>query len=358
MPRVFRRVPPAPGPAPARAALLALLLLLAACRGEKEEAEYRQSLDVFGTVVNITIRGAPEAGAKAAVREIAAAFRRMHRDWHAWKPGELTRLNAALAAGRTERVSPFLLPLVRQAKEYFRLSGGLFNPAIGAIIAAWGFHADELPKGTRPPLEKIRRLAALKPSMDDVIIEGDMVRSRNRAVQLDFGGFAKGEAVDRAIAILKARGIRNAIVNAGGDLNVIGAHGDRPWRAAIRHPKHWGVIATVGLRDGEALYTSGNYERYREYEGVRYAHIIDPRTGMPVDHIISASVICRNGALADAAATALVVAGPQKWEETARRMGIRFAMLVDKRGVVHMTAAMKKRLVFRPGEKLRFIVRP
>ncbi len=334
---------------------LLLLLALAACGAGGGETR-KDIFNVFGTVVEVTIRDADEATASAAVGEIRAAFARMHRDWHAWKPGELSRLNAAFAQGRAMKVSPFLLPLIRQAKRYEEMSDGLFNPAIGRILELWGFHADEPPKGIRPPLEKIRRVAAMHPSMRDVVIRGDVVSSANPAVALDFGGFAKGEAVDRAMKILKRHGIRNAIVNAGGDLNVIGRHGDRPWRAGIRHPKHWGVIATIELKDGEALYTSGNYERYREYRGVRYNHIIDPRTGMPVNHIISATVLHTSGALADAAATALTVAGPDDWPRIARRMGIEHAMLVDENGAVYITPAMKARIRFVAGEPKRLVI--
>ena len=335
--------------------LLALLIALAACQPNAGKS-YKDSFNIFGTVVEITIRDVDEATARAAAGDIRAAFARMHRDWHAWKPGELSRLNAAFARGRAMKVSPFLLPLIRQAKHYEDISDGLFNPAIGRILDLWGFHADELPKGTRPPLERIRQLAARHPSMKNVVINGDMVSSANPAVALDFGGFAKGEAVDRAMKILKKHGVRNAIVNAGGDLDVIGRHGDRPWRAGIRHPKHWGVIATIDLKDGEALYTSGNYERFREYRGVRYAHILDPRTGMPVNRIISATVLHTNGALADAAATALAVAGPDDWPRIARRMGIKYAMLVDEHGTVYITPAMKTRVRFAKGEPKRLII--
>ncbi len=126
---------------------------------------------------------------------------------------------------------------------------------------------------------------------------------------------------------------------------MIGRHGARLWRAGIRHPKHWGVIATLDLKPGEALYTSGNYFRFKEHEGKRYSHILDPRTGWPVDHIISATVIHHNGALADAAATALSVAGPKGWVDTARNMGLRHVLLVDKNGGLYLTPQMQQRLV-------------
>ena len=180
--------------------------------------------------------------------------------------------------------------------------------------------------------------------MADLVIDGNEVSSTNPAVELDFGGFAKGLALDWAAEKLKERGIPDAVLNAGGDVNVIGHHGKRRWHVAIRDPNGWGVLGAVKLEPDEVLYTSGNYYRYREHDGVRYSHIIDPRTGRPVDHIVSASVIADNGALADAAATALSIAGPDGWQQTARRMGLTLVLLVDADGTILTTPQMKERV--------------
>jgi len=333
-----------------------LALMLISC--SQPQKEIREKLYVFGTLVEIIIRDADEDAARKALVDVNAAFQKMHRDWHAWKPGEMSRLNQAFAEGRTVKVSPFLLPLIKQAKGFEAASEGLFNPAIGAMVAAWGFHADELPKGAPPPKAKIAALVKARPSMADVVIRGREVSSTNASVSLDFGGFAKGAALDQAAVILKAHGINNAILNAGGDLNVIGTHGDRPWRLGIRHPKNWGVLASVELKPDEVLYTSGNYERFFEHEGVRYAHILDPRSGWPVDHIVSASVIGKIGAAADAAATALTVAGPKDWHRIARRMGVKFALLVDDKGRIYLNPAMKARIKLEGKETPELVVSP
>jgi thiamine biosynthesis lipoprotein len=107
-----------------------------------------------------------------------------------------------------------------------------------------------------------------------------------------------------------------------------------------------GVIASLEVLDGECVLTSGNYERYREYQGIRYSHIIDPRTGYPVEHVVSATVISKNGGLADAAATALSVAGPAHWHKIATQMGLAEVMLVDENGEVHLSPAMGERIEF------------
>ncbi len=328
--------------------------LLAGCRNEQHET--RKTLNVFGTLVEIIIRDTDKKTAEKAISALSADFREMHKNWHAWEPGELSDVNHAIAEGRSITASALLLPLIQQAKTYHQLSDGLFNPAIGSLISTWGFHADLPASGDIPSPTTIHSLVAQKPSMDDLLINGAQISSNNKSVQLDFGGFAKGAALDLAVKRLKSFGIENAILNAGGDLNVMGTHRDRRWRAGIRHPLHWGIIATVELNAGEGLYTSGNYERFREHEGLRYTHIIDPRTGMPVEHIVSASIIHPNGSLADAAATALCVAGPSHWVRIARLMKIKYAMLVDKDGTVYLTPEMKARIKFEGDSPPKMII--
>jgi len=238
-----------------------------------------------------------------------------------------------------------VLPVLEAAQRQSRASGGLFNPAIGALVALWGFHSDELP-ARPPPAERIRALLARRPAMTDLEIRGLRVRSRNPAVRLDFGGSAKGHAVDVAVARLQSLGVRDAMVDAGGDLRVIGRHGDRPWRIGIRHPRRAAVLASVALAPGEAIFTSGDYERYFIYRGRRYHHILDPRSGYPAAGAQSVTVIHDNGLDADAAATALFVAGPEAWPRVARAMGIRYVMMVAADGSVTMNPAMAERLRF------------
>lgn len=333
---------------------LLLVLVLSAC-GPPMPQTYQQTLYVFGTLVDVTVLGAPQQQAADGVAAVDRLFQRMHREWHAWKPGgELIVLNASLAAGQDFTVSDFLLPLLQQSKTLYRQSDGLFNPAIGRLVALWGFHSDELPSGPPPDAAAIAALVRARPGMDDLQIDGHRVHGSKPAVQLDLGGFAKGYALNRAVDLLRSRGVKNAIVNAGGDLCVAGRHGERPWHIGIRHPQGRGVIAALDVADGECVLTSGNYERYREYNDRRYAHIIDPRSGWPVEHVASATVIHADGGVADAAATALTVAGPSDWQRIAKRMGLRYVMLVDERGTVYASKAMADRLRFegKPPERM------
>jgi thiamine biosynthesis lipoprotein len=173
--------------------------------------------------------------------------------------------------------------------------------------------------------------------------------SRNRAVQLDLGGYAKGYALDRAVELLKKMGIHNALINIGGNVMALGAHGSRPWRVGIQHPRKPGPLATLELRDGEAIGTSGDYQRYFELGGKRYCHLIDPRSGQPVQGVQAVTVLthgARAGVLSDATSKPLFLSGASTWLAAAKKMQLNEALLIDAAGTVHLTAAMQKRLEF------------
>ena len=323
-----------------------LIGLLVACTPAPDPS-YDRDIYAFGTLNHLTLYGvAPERAAQLA-DQVDAELQRMHRDWHAWHPSELTRLNDAIARGEPSKISRELADLITLSKRAYRASDGMFNPAAGHLFALWGFQQDEPPTGPPPSRAQVAAVVAEQATMDDLELDGDTVRSHNPMVALDFGGIAKGYAGQAIIAWLRAQGVDDAIFNSGGGLQVIGSHGDRPWRIGIRGPDGSGVLGAVELGpQEEAMHTSGNYERYREFDHKRYAHIIDPRTGLPAEHIASASVIHPDGAIADAAATALVIAGPGGWAEAAHSMGVTQAILVDDQGTVYITPQMQERVRF------------
>ncbi len=330
------------------------LLVMPACN--RQPALERHHLAVFGTEVSLTLRAGKDTDRMVAAvdRELQA----MHRRWHAWEAGLLTDINRALAEGRRIELSADTLAVIRRARELERSSDGLFNPAIGGLLALWGFHASELPQGPPPAHGAIEQWVRQAPSMLDLRITAGTLSSRNRSVQLDFGAYIKGVAVERALAMLARGGIEHAIVNAGGDLGVIGRRGHRPWRAAVEHPDGSGgrYLADLAVRDGEFVFTSGNYRRYRQGDGIRYGHILDPRDGYPADGVRSVTVIHRDGGKADAAATALAVADIDEWRAVARDLGIERVMRVGADGLVQITPAMAQRVRWhRQPERLRII---
>lgn len=330
------------------------VLVLTAC--SKEPFHQEQSY-VFGTIVEVSIHGEDETRAQQGAAAVMAEFQHLHGLLHAWQPSALSALNTAIAQGRSGAVTPELAAMLQDAARISAQSGGLFDPAIGGLIQAWGFQADEF-KSRLPDEKTIATLVEARPRMDDLHITDSAVRSRNRAAQLDLGGYAKGHALDRAATILQQRGIRNALVNIGGNVLALGTHGKRPWRVGIQHPRRAGPLAMLDLHDGEAIGTSGDYQRYFELGDKRYCHVIDPRSGWPVQGVQGVTILTRGpraGLLSDAASKPLFISGSGGWRNAARQMQIDDALLVDADGVVHLTAAMQKRLEFADSGTVRVI---
>jgi len=321
------------------------LAILSACSSPTPQVKHSQ-LVALGTVVDVSLWDVPDEQAAKAVAAVEASMNRVNQRWHAWHPSDLSTINAQLARGEPAPVDAETAALLAKAKSLSLASGERFNPAIGHLIGLWGFAADEPPAGPPPSPQAIAAVLAPHPSMGDIQLENGTVRSTNPQVKLDMGGFAKGVAVDAAIAALQALGIRNAIVNAGGDLRAIGSKGGQPWRVGIRNPRGSGVIAAIEVKDDETVFTSGDYERFFEYQGRRYHHIIDPASGYPSQGTTSVTVLHRDATTADAAATALVIAGPAKWREVAKTMGIDYVMLITPESEVYLTAPMAERVQF------------
>ncbi len=326
------------------AALLALLLAACGRTPLQEQQAY-----VFGTRVEVIVVSAePEQGRKA-IAAVLREFDRLHRAYHAWQPSELMTLNSAISEGRPQQVSPELAAFVAEAKQFSQQGDYLFDPGIGQLIKLWGFQADEF-KAEVPPAADIAAWLAQKPSIANLTITDNTIASSNRHVALDFGGYLKGVALDRAAAILREQGIHNALINIGGNVMALGSKEGRKWRVGIQHPRQPGPLATVELEDGEAIGTSGDYQRYFEVDGQRYAHLLDPRTGYPADHTQAVTILippgAKAGTLSDAASKPIFIAGPEHWREMARKMEIGLVLRVDRDNRIFVTDALRKRLTF------------
>lgn len=304
----------------------------------------KHQLYVFGTLVEISVWHKDDKETKHAINLISNKFNQMHYHWHAWKPGRLNEINLALRNAETVELNVDEASFIKRTIQLSNQSDHLFNPTIGELIHLWGFHTDEYPILTAPPSqEDIDALVEQSITVNSLNLTGKHLSSSNQNVWLDFGGIAKGYAIDTAIELLQKSGIQHAIINAGGDLRSIGKKDTIPWRVAIQSPKDWSMLAEIAVNQDEAIFTSGNYQRYKEFKGKRYAHIIDPRTGMPVKQIVSATVISGNGILADAAATAIVVAG-NAWPSVAQKLNIKQALVIDDQHRCFTTSKMLSRL--------------
>ena len=324
---------------------LCALLLTACGRTPLQE----QQAYVFGTRVEVIVVGDDPAQGRQAIAAVLREFDRLHRAYHAWQPSELSALNDAIAVGRPHTVSPELAGFVREAQALSKQGDYLFDPGIGRLIKLWGFQADEF-RAELPPEADIKAWLASKPSIADIAIADHTVTSRNRQVALDFGGYLKGVALDRAAAILRDMGIHNALINIGGNVMALGSKQGKKWRVGIQHPRQPRPLATVTLDDGEAIGTSGDYQRFFEVDGQRYPHLLDPRSGRPASHTQAVTVLipagAKAGTLSDATSKPIFIAGPDAWRDMARKMGVGLVLRVDRDNHIFVTAALHKRLEY------------
>lgn len=327
---------------------IAVLLAFSILTGCQNKTETRADLFVFGTIVNISVFGVDDKLASQAFADLQLKFQDMHQHWHAWEPGRLTRINHAFSVGQPVQAEARMVEMIKRSQQLESLTDGRFNVAIGGLIGLWGFHTSDYPiMGPPPGRSEIEQWIIQQPSSHDIQIDELELRSDNPAVQLDFGGIGKGLAVDIAIEYLRGLGIDNAIVNAGGDLRAIGRHGDRPWRVAVQKPAG-AAVGYIDVKGDEAIFTSGNYARFRQDNQQRYPHILDPRSGWPAKDIASVTVIADEGVVADAAATAMVVAGLQNWTQVAESLNLPQVAVIDEQGTIFVTPSMAQRIQFDP----------
>ena len=300
----------------------------------------------FDSTVDITLIGINRKRAANITRTLAKEFAIMDSVWRTNPPSPLARMNTLISAGSDPFAAPpSLLPIIALAKQLSENSDGLFNPAIGNLLRAWGFQDGATPECMRPPAPDIvEQLLSDQPTMQDLHIDGFHAWSENPTVRLDLRDIRRGYALDQAIARLQELGIRSASISNDGNIRAIGSRDGHPWSHPIRGPDGGGVFATLAIKGNEAAFTANSYQNNFTWEGTVYHDIIDPRSGYPAIGTASVTVVHPNASTADAAATALFVAGPKDWHRLARQMGIRYVMLTDDQGRVFMSPAMKERI--------------
>ncbi len=246
---------------------------------------------------------------------------------------EIARINAT--SGDSEvTISAETFNLLELCKYYSELSKGAFDVTVGPITREWGFGKGAVPK---QPLakEQIDSLLKLVGSRH-IILSGNKAFLDQKGIEINLGGIAKGYAVDVCGHQLLGRGIRNVLINLGGNIRCFGyAHGHEPWKIGVRNPFYpKQSLGTLRLSNGQSVATSGNYERFVTINHRRYAHIIDPRTGYPVEGMASVTVISPSAVEADALSTALFVQGIKEGLNTLKKTRSCDALFVlDKRPV-------------------------
>ena len=281
--------------------IIGILLCLSGC-----ESHTRETLFAMDTVMELQIWG---TDSKKAVQTVGYLLTDLEDAWSAVTPDS--------ALQRDDLAND---PLLDRAMELKKRTGGAFDPQLGAVIAAWGFYDKSY---TVPSQQQLDAALAAK--------------------RWDLGGAVKGYAGDLAVERLAALDVDRAILNLGGNIQTYGEKpGGAPWSIGIQNPDGGDYLGVVSVDGTMAVVTSGDYQRYFEKDGVRYHHILDPKTGMPAQSgLRSVTVICRDGLTADGLSTALFVMGLEKGSQFWRQSDDFEAVFVTTDGKLFATEGAK-----------------
>lgn len=277
---------------------------------------YRETRFLMDTVIEITVYG-PEP--ESAVQAAFAEFERLQAISDHFKPGSQTAEINRLAGVDKVMVDPALLDMLSRAGEVALQTGGAFDVTVGPLTRLWGIghKGDYIP--TTAEIDQVLPLVDYR----RVVVDRteNTVFLPQAGMRLDLGGIAKGYAINQAVDILQARGIRSALINAGGDIRVIGQKpGGAPWRIGVQDPRNSDrLIARIDLTEGDTMGTSGDYQRYFIKDGVRYAHILDPRTGRQPQGVASVTLVYKYGRTGLVPSSAFQVLGVEQGLDVLRR---------------------------------------
>jgi len=282
--------------------------------------------------VSIGAKDAP-ADAQTAIEEVFSELSRIDYLMSEWKQDSPVSAVNAAAGERLVSVPEELRAMIERAVAFSDLTEGAFDITWKGLAPLWQF--DET---FRVPGDEEIEAALSLVDFRNIKIDGNQIGLTRQGMALGLGGIAKGYAIDRAAAVLRNRNLENFLVNGGGDVLTAGDRGGKPWKVGVRAPRGGGkeLIARLNISAG-AVVTSGDYERFKIVDGIRYHHIIDPRSGRPARACQSVTVVAPAAEVADVLATAIFVQGPSKGLQLISGRPLTEALVIDESGKLWMT---------------------
>jgi len=326
--------------------LLSLIfgILVASTTSSAELKTHNETRSLMGTRVEITARGADAQKLNQAVNKAFAEIKRIEEMMSEWEKGsELSRINRN-AGKKAIKVSPEILEIITQSIKFSQISRGAFDISWAVLAELWNFSREE---PAIPQKEKVAEALKLVDYQNIAVDrENSTVLLKNKGMRIGLGGIAKGYAVDRAIQALQQEGVKDAIVNAGGDLRVIGKKDGQPWRVGVQDPRERGNLLGVLEITDTSFASSGDYERYFIKDGFRYHHLLDPKTGFPAQECRSVTIICPSALRADALSTAVFVLGSVAGLELIEELFGAEVLIIDQEGRIIMSEGMGGKIKF------------
>jgi len=304
---------------------------------------------IFGTLIDIKIYGESKIDAEKVSNEIFTEFHHLHNLLHPWEKSLITDINNAISENKSIPIdNDEVITILSNVQRLETQTQNLFNPSIGKLIRLWGFHSNDYNQKKIPNQKKIQNLVSTNPSMQSIKIENGILKSNNKNVQIDLGGYAKGYALDQAKKILKNNNVKNALINIGGNILALGKYGERDWVVGIQNPRKPNVLATIALKPGWAIGTSGDYQRYIMVNNKRYSHLINPKTGYPENKTQSATVLLPpsedSGALSDVFSKPLFIIDKKNKANMAKLLNIKYFLIIMEDNSILISESLNKEI--------------
>ena len=323
--------------------LLPLLATALGCRDDRH-ALVEGSRVAMGSTLRVAAWTDDRAGALAAFEEVFAEFARLEQLLSTWVPAsDVSRVNRA-AGGEPVQVSVEVREVLTRARQISEWTAGAFDVTFGALAGLWRFDHDQ--DNRIPDLHEVRRRLPLIDYRAVRIDAAGTVQLARAGMSVHLGGIGKGYAIDRAVAILRSRGIRDFFIQSGGDIYAGGLNDGRPWRLGIQDPRGAAdqLFAQIEISDG-ALSTSGDYERYFLRNGTRYHHILDPSTGEPARGTRSVTIVATRSVIADGLSTGVFILGPEAGMALIERLPDVEGVIVPDRSEVLISSGLRGKLL-------------
>lgn len=337
--------------------ILSLLLVFTttACSLFSAEEDFVSEEFIMDTFIKIKIIASDEEKAKDAWRKAFKEFKRIEllTNRHVeegtpeYEKSDIIKINKA-AALKPVKVDKDVFEMISLSKKYSEITRGAFDITVGPIMDLWDFGG----KNTVPESHKLVEMLELVGS-DNIVLneEETTVFLKEKDMSLDLGAIAKGYSAQKATEILKEVGIKKAIINAGGNISVLGEkEKGKPWKIGVQDPRNEEkVVVTLDLAD-QVIVTSGDYQRYFEANNKRYHHIIDPRTALPARELLSVTVISKDSTVADILSTSFFVMGLKDSLDYLKKHPEISAIFITEDRKIYASAGLEDILEFRESE--------
>lgn len=313
--------------------VLFLIGFFIAKNSSNELKTFKRTQILLGTVVEIQVRDKDEQKVENAITKAFAEIKRIDDLFTTYnEESPVWKIN--YSADTVLKIDDEIYNLLLLCDSVTKISDSCFDVSLDNLTKAWGFYTENPKLPSKAAIDSALNISG----WNNVKLIGNDTIVKKKNVGLNFGAIAKGYAVDRAIEILKTMGIESALVNAGGEIKVIG----KDWKVGIQHPRDERDIIAVVKLDNNSVATSGDYEQFFEVDGIRYHHILNPKNGFPAKGLQSVTIINQSNTFADALATAVFVMGKDEGIKLIESLDDTEGMIVDRNGKIFYSSGFEK----------------